>query len=648
METILIIAVLGLIVIAAVTTFASRLGVAAPLLLVVLGIGITLFPAVPAIEIDPEWILAGVLPPLLYSASVSMPSVDFRREFTAIGGLSVALVVVSSILLGLFFWWVIPDISLAWGIALGAVVSPTDAVATSIVKGLGVSPRIVTMLEGESLLNDATALVMLRTAIAGAAAAVSFWGVLGDFVYAILVATAIGAVVGWLNLAVRSRITDATVGTVISFAVPFIASIPAEMLGASGLVAAVVAGLVTGRGALKRLTPWHRLTEQQNWRTIELLLESAVFLLLGLELMGIVKDVIASHDGVLPAVLVALAALVLTVVVRSGYVSLLVNSLQRRARRHERMRKRITIIKKRFDERDAFLSGAPLPEDSPLRGLSAGPFGGSAPGHNEESTGEGTAGEGSAGEGAAGEGTAGEGAPNDTGPFLAGSAPQDAVSPIGPFSPGQRPPFPAAAGRPPFPGREGQPFLGREGQPFPRPTMGARAVQRIERLRARITRMVADVNYFLERPFGWREGTVVVWAGMRGAVTVAAAQTFPADTPHRSTLVLIAFLVAAVSLLLQGGTLKWVISRVKPRPEPAGALADERRRLATMLEETAEAKRAAAAADGGEADEMMIITAQRDALLRVRDDGTFSTDTLSRALDVLDAEQISVELRHGQ
>ncbi|PFG31844.1 cation:proton antiporter [Paramicrobacterium agarici] len=574
METILIVAVLALLVIAAATTFAPRLGVAAPLLLVLLGIGVTLVPAVPTIEIDPEWILAGVLPPLLYSASVSMPSLDFRREFTAISGLSVALVVVSSIVLGLFFWWVIPGISLAWGIALGAVVSPTDAVATSIVKGLGVSPRIVTMLEGESLLNDATALVMLRTAIAGAAASVSFWGVLGDFAYAILVATAIGAIVGWLNLVVRSRVSDATVSTVISFTIPFIASIPAEMLGASGLVAAVVAGLVTGRGAVKRLKPWHRIAEQQNWRTIELLLESAVFLLLGLELTGIVGDVIADHDGVLPAVLVALGGLVLTIAVRSGYVSLLVQSLQRRARRHEVMRPRMKIIKQRFDERDARLASGVQPD-------------GGAPGAIR---------------------------PDDI----------------------------RAAAADGF--RRGQKHGPAE---IPRPPLGARAAQRIERLRTRITRAVADFDYFLERPIGWREGTVVVWAGMRGAVTVAAAQTFPAETPHRSTLVLIAFLVAAVSLLLQGGTLSWLIARVKPRPEPAGLADDERRQLSTLLNDTATAERGAAAAEGRKADAVQIITAQRDALLRVRDEGTFSSETLAGALDVLDAEQISVELRGG-
>ena len=157
--------VVGLLAIAAATLFAGRLGVAAPLLLVLLGIGVSVLPWAPDVEIEPEWVLAGVLPPLLYSASAALPAMDFRREFGTIRGLSVVLVVDSSLVLGVFLAWAL-DVDLAWGIALGAIVSPTDAVATSIVKRLGVSRRAVTMLEGESLLNDATALVLLRAAIA--------------------------------------------------------------------------------------------------------------------------------------------------------------------------------------------------------------------------------------------------------------------------------------------------------------------------------------------------------------------------------------------------------------------------------------------------------------------------------------------------
>ncbi len=174
-----------------------------------------------------------------------------------------------------------------------AIIAPTDAVVTALVRQAGGIHRVVAVLEGESLLNAATALVVLRAAIAATAAAVSPWGVLRDFVFAVGVAVAIGALVGRLNLLVRSRVREATVNTVISFAVPFVAAIPAEALGASGLVAAAVAGLITGHGAIRHLPPQHRLSDAQNWRAIALILEGGVFLAMGLELSAVVADLAA-------------------------------------------------------------------------------------------------------------------------------------------------------------------------------------------------------------------------------------------------------------------------------------------------------------------------------------------------------------------
>ncbi|ROQ39723.1 NhaP-type Na+/H+ or K+/H+ antiporter [Frondihabitans sp. PhB188] len=361
----LIIGVLGLLAVAGATAFGPRVGIATPLLLVVLGIVVGLIPAVPDLPIDPEWLLLGVLPPLLYSSSVSMPSMNFRREFGAIGGLSVVLVIASSLLLGLFFAWAIPDLPLAWAIALGAVVSPTDAVATSIIKKLGVSPRVVSILEGESLLNDATALVTLRSAVAAVALSFSAIGALGSFAYAVLVAVAIGFAVGKVNLLVRKRVQDATVNTVIGFAVPFIAALPTEALGASGLVAAVVAGLVTGRGAPRVLSPQHRLSDAQNWRTVELVLEGALFLTMGLQLSRILSDVHEDSVGVPLALLIAAGAFVITLGVRALYLSLLLNGLKKRAARMAKSKDRFTTMQGQID------SGEPLAiTDGSRRGAS--------------------------------------------------------------------------------------------------------------------------------------------------------------------------------------------------------------------------------------------------------------------------------------
>jgi monovalent cation/hydrogen antiporter len=513
----LVVVVLGLLGIAAATAVGPKLGVAAPLLLVIIGIAVSFLPFVPDVVIDPEWILAGVLPPLLYSASVSMPSMEFRREFRAISGLSVTLVVVSAVALGFLFTWLVPGISLAAGIALGAIVSPTDAVATSIVKRIGVTPRIVTVLEGESLLNDATALVLLRSAIAATAASFTFWEVVGDFVFAVVVAVLIGVLVGIGNLWVRSKVKDATVNTVISFTVPFLAAVPSELLGASGLVAAVVAGLVTGQGAARSLSPQHRLSDAQNWRTIELILEGAVFLVLGLELSAILSDLEAEENrGIAVGLGIAAVALVAVIGVRALYV-LPTLSLQRmRSRRGARMRPRLTDAQQR------------------------------------------------------------------------------------------------AGG---------------------------------ERFRSMLRRKVADIDYFMAVPLGWREGAVIVWAGMRGAVTLAAAQTLPHDTPDRSLIVFIAFVVASGSLIIQGGTLPLVVKLVKPAGVDHRAAKAERADLLRML------RQVAAEVEHGQAEghdgslRLAIIEAQRNALLAARRDGAYSGSVLTGALETLDAEQISIELR---
>lgn len=607
MEVGLVIGVLAVLTIAAATTIGPKFGVASPLILVVVGILVSLLPFVPAVVLQPEWIIAGVLPPLLYSASVSMPAMNFRREFGAIGGLSVLLVIVSSVVLGLFFAWIIPGLGLGWGIALGAIVSPTDAVATGIVKRAGISPRVVAILEGESLLNDATALVLLRAAVAAAAVATFTVGAVTlSFVYSVLVAVVFGGLVGWLNLLVRSRVKDATVNTVISFTVPFLASIPAEALGASGLVAAVVAGLVTGSRAPRVLSPEHRLSDAQNWRTVELILEGLIFLTMGLELFGILQKVQQDHSGVLPAIGIAAGALLLTIVVRAAFVAPLLALLSRRHRRGQRMRPQLQQLQEHLSDPEAVQRGIAQRVASPEgRALTAGPAGTRADGVEDSGDGD-------------------------------GAAPQpDAIFPD-----------PQADQRRPASARQAERRrrrLARRGVP---------SVERLTRFGTRLRRLLADIEYFTGAPLGWREGAIVVWAGMRGAVTVAAAQSLPQGTPGRSVLVLIAFLVAAGSLLLQGGTLGLVLRLVKPAGTDPQAERDERRRLMEMLYEAGKGvplpsttERTPEAFGQHKAARLARIRAQRNALLDARDDGTFSADVLAGALSNLDADEISIDLK---
>ena len=543
--------VTALVVIAAATVAGPRLGIAAPLVLVAIGVGASFLPVFAAVHIEPEWILEGVLPPLLYSSAVSMPAMNFRREFGAISGLSVVLVIGSALLLGLFFSLVVPGLGFAWGVALGAVVSPTDAVATSILKQTSVSRRVVAMLDGESLLNDATALVLLRTATAATAMSFSFWGAVGSFAYSVAVAVVIGGLVGVLNLAVRRRVTDPTVNTVISFAVPFVAAVPTGLLGASGLVAAVVAGLATGVRAPRHLSPQNRLSDAQNWRTVELVLEGAVFLTMGVQIKAIVTSVENDHAGVGTAVLVAVGALALTVLVRAAYVAPLLGVLSARSRR--------------------------------------------------------------------------------TGPFQARV--QDMQGRMG--TP------------------EGRQETFREANPRSRREASERT---LDRFAFRVTQAVADLEYFQRAPLGWREGTAVVWAGMRGAVTVAAAQTLPEDTPQRSVLVLVAFTVATLSLLLQGGTIGPLLRRIAP-PVDAAAAAEqadaEQARIADLLRTSTKAVPAPPTPLGptqeaftvAKTHRLAMLTAQRSALLDARDHGTFDAELLEKALANLDAAQIALEMR---
>ena len=174
----------------------------------------------------------------------------------------------------------------------------------------------------------------------------------------------------------------------------------------------------------------------------------------------------------------------------------------------------------------------------------------------------------------------------------------------------------------------------------------------LDRFAFRVTQAVADLEYFRRAPLGWREGTAVVWAGMRGAVTVAAAQTLPEDTPQRSVLVLVAFAVATLSLLLQGGTIGPLLRRIAPavdEAEVAGHTGAEQARIVELLRSSAGTVAEAPPREDGFAaakdHRLAVLGAQRSALLDARDHGTFDAEVLEQALADLDATQIALEVR---
>ena len=500
--------VLGVVALVVVTVFSKRLGVAAPLVLVVAGIGYSFVPGVPEVILPPDVVLEVILPLLLYAAAVQVPLVDFRRNLSAIASLSVVLVFASAFVVAVVLRAILPDLSFGAALALGAVVSPTDAVAaTSIAKRLGLPARVVTILEGESLVNDASALVLLRAALAAIGTALSGWGLVGDFAFSLVVALAIGAVVGVATVLVRSRLGDSVLDTALSFTVPFLAFIPVQALGASGIVATVTAGLISGASAPRLLSARARLSERLNWRTVQFVLENGVFLLMGAQLVPIIQDVrTADHPevGVVESVLLALLLVVVLIAVRAAVIALLALRLRRQQNRAPARRSR--------------LSGA-LDRVSARAGSETGPTSG-----------------------------------------------RDA--------------------------REGR-FL-----------------------RRRLT----DLALVEKADVDWRGGLVLVAAGMRGVVTLAGAQSIPSDVPFRNQLVLIAFAVAVITLLGQGGTLPALIRATGIRGSDQAA---DQRRLAALVGEMTEAGLAAlndtgTDDDGTRFDEEVVAQVRQDTERRRR------------------------------
>ena len=320
MELALLLVSMAAVVLAA-TAVSDRLHVPAPLLLIVVGAVASYVPGMPVIHLESEVVLLGLLPPLLYSAAIQTSLVDFNANRGTILRLSVVLVVVTAFAVAVVVEWLVPSLGWAAAIAIGAVVAPPDAVAaTAVARRIGLPRRVVTILEGESLLNDATALVTLRTAIAALSGGVAIGEVGLDFVRAagggVLIGIAFFVLVAWL----RKRITDPLMDTAISFLTPFAAFVAAEEAHASGVISVVVAGLLLGHKAPIIQTAQSRITERITWRTVAFVLENTVFLLIGLQLDWILEDV---QESTLPTgriALACLATLATVVVVRLAYM----------------------------------------------------------------------------------------------------------------------------------------------------------------------------------------------------------------------------------------------------------------------------------------------------------------------------------------
>ena len=306
-----------LIAIAAVGVVAKRASIPPAILLVLTGVVLALVPGLPAVRLAPELVLLLVLPPLIYSSAVAMSWREFRFNLRPISLLAIGCVVFTTVAAAAATHWLL---GLSWpvGFVLGAIVSPPDAVAPlSIARRLQLPKRILVILEGEGLANDATALILYRFAIvAVSAGAFSPGKAAGEFAVIIAGELLWGIAVGWLMLRLRRWVADAQIEIVLSILTPYVAYWPPEHLGGSGVLATVVAGLYVSWNGSSMISAATRLQGIFFWDVLVYLIEGIVFLMTGLQ----ARTLTTGLGTYSLSVLVGSAAVVSAVVILARFV----------------------------------------------------------------------------------------------------------------------------------------------------------------------------------------------------------------------------------------------------------------------------------------------------------------------------------------
>jgi len=314
--------ILLLVVVLAAATAARRLGLPYPIFLVLVGLALGVAPRVPTVELEPDLVFLVFLPPILWAAAYFTSFRDFRANLRPIGLLAIGLVLATTAAVAAVAVALLPGIGWPAAIALGAIVSPPDAVAATAIAGrLGLPRRVVTILEGESLVNDATALVLYRSAVAAAVTgAFSPIGALGTFAMAAGLGVAIGLAVGRLASLALDATRDALVEIAITLIAPYVAWVAAERLHASGVLACVAGGLAIRRYIPTLVAPETRLQARAVWDLVVFLLNGVVFVLIGLQIAALRRTL---PQGDLRPLLLAAAAVTATLMaVRMAWVPL--------------------------------------------------------------------------------------------------------------------------------------------------------------------------------------------------------------------------------------------------------------------------------------------------------------------------------------
>ncbi len=269
---------------------ARRLNFPYPIALVIGGAALGFLPELPQLPFDPQFILVLVLPPILYQTALLTSWRDFKANIGPISLLAVGLVIATTLAVGAALRFVVPDIPWAAAFVLGAIVSPPDAVAaTAIMTRLNVPRRVVTILEGESLVNDASGLVLYKFAVAAVlTGAFSFLDASAQFVGVAIGGMIIGVLLGRFFVFIHRHLGDVFIEVLMTLSVPYITYILAESLHVSGVLAVVAAGLVRGRYSPEIVSAEMRIIARSVWNLLVFLLTSLVFILIGLQLSGIV------------------------------------------------------------------------------------------------------------------------------------------------------------------------------------------------------------------------------------------------------------------------------------------------------------------------------------------------------------------------
>jgi CPA1 family monovalent cation:H+ antiporter len=305
------------VLVAGLNVVAQRLSIPYPIVLVLGGLVVGALPGIPNVALNPDLVLVIFLPPLLYSAGVFADLRALRNNLRPILLASIGLVLLTTVVVAVIAHDVI-GMSWALAFALGAIVSPTDpTAATTIMRNLGLPRNVVNVVEGESLVNDATALVLYRVAVSAAVGgSFSASEAALELVGAAVGGIAIGIAVGYVIAAIRRRVDDTTTQLTISLLSGYAAFIPAAAVGASGVLAVVTAGLWIGWQAPILLAPQTRLEGNAMWRILIFLLNATLFMLIGLQLPVILDGVSNRSAGEL----IGYAALICATVIGTRFV----------------------------------------------------------------------------------------------------------------------------------------------------------------------------------------------------------------------------------------------------------------------------------------------------------------------------------------